>query len=164
MPQLDDIDRVCMGTVKQWEQLSTCSIFQVAALILNPRTFRPLVVGYNGAPRGMPHCNQVEPVMDGRHHINCLHAEDNAIGEIGYENCRGMRVYCSLSPCRRCTIKCIQAGISEFVYGETYANKSGGVNEDLEYTTALFREAGIGFRQWKSDSPLLIPTEKLSTS
>lgn len=160
------LDDVCMATVAAWEGRSTCSFFQVAAFIINPFTSDPLTIGYNGAPRGMPHCTDVEPVIDGRHHVNCLHAEDNALGRIGYGAAAGMTVYCSLTPCRRCTIKCIQANIGEFVFRETYANKNGGVNEDLEYTIGLFLQAGIGLRQWKQDSNsvILTPTRSSTSS
>ena len=56
---------------------STCHRAQVGAIIIKDK--RILTTGYNGAPRGLPHCLDAGcEIVDG-HCVRTLHAEQNAI-------------------------------------------------------------------------------------
>ena len=56
---------------------STCHRAQVGAIIIKDK--RILTTGYNGAPRGLPHCLDTGcEIVDG-HCVRTLHAEQNAI-------------------------------------------------------------------------------------
>src|SRR3989344_8437429 len=58
---------------------STCNRAHVGAVITNNKVI--LSTGYNGAPRGLPHCDDVNhEIVDG-HCIRTIHAEANAIAQ-----------------------------------------------------------------------------------
>lgn len=50
-------DEMGIGTAKLYAERGTCPRMQVGAVFV--RDNRPLAVGYNGAPAGMPHCTDV---------------------------------------------------------------------------------------------------------
>lgn len=106
---------------------STCPRRAVGAVVVRDR--RILTTGYNGAPRGLPHC----PV-DGQHHdwpegcmraghcIRSLHAEQNALLQaamIGVP-CEGSTIYVTCQPCNSCAKMIINAGIRSVVYEGDY--------------------------------------------
>ncbi len=137
-------DDTCTQMLWPLEQRSTCYKHHVAALLFNPVTKKIVEVGYNGAPHGIAHCTPENAIMDGPHHINDIHAETNVIVAAG-ERAKGCTLYCSLTPCRRCAILCVQAQISRFVYVQEY-NISGNI--DMEFVTNLFKDANIEFNQY----------------
>lgn len=89
-----------------------------------------LSTGYNGAPKGLPHCSEVGCLRDqlgvkpGERHELCrgLHAEQNAIIQAAYHgvSVRGSKMYCTTKPCSICTKMIINAGIEEIIYNEEY--------------------------------------------
>jgi len=100
--------------------------------------------GYNGAPSGLPHCEEVgclresRGVATGERHELCrgLHAEQNAIIQAALHGTavRGGILYCTHKPCVLCTKMLINAGIVRVYYREGY--------ED-ELADELAREAGM---------------------
>ncbi len=56
---------------------STCDRRHVGALFVRDKQI--LSTGYNGAPVGMPHCDQVNHLLEHGHCQNAVHAEANAI-------------------------------------------------------------------------------------
>ena len=58
-------------------QRSTCDRAHVGAVLVRDR--RMLTTGYNGAPAGLPHCDDVGHLMVDGHCVRTLHAEQNAI-------------------------------------------------------------------------------------
>jgi dCMP deaminase len=107
---------------------STCLRNQVGAVIVKESQI--LSTGYNGAPKGLPHCSEVGclreqlGVKSGERHELCrgLHAEQNAIIQAAYHgvSVRGGKIYCTTKPCSICTKMLINAGIQEIVYIEDY--------------------------------------------
>lgn len=144
-------DDTCMCMLAPLERRSTCYKHHVAALLFNPKTKKIVEVGYNGAPHGMPHCTPENAIMDGPHHINDIHAETNVIVAAG-ERAEGCTLYCSLTPCRRCAILCVQAKISRFVYGQEY-NIAGST--DMDFVRRLFKDANIELSWHRSST---VPT------
>lgn len=142
-PTWDDTN---MEMLPPLERRATCYKHQVACLLFDPVKKDIIKVGYNGAPHGKPHCSVAVPVMDGLHHINCIHAETNCIIKSG-EKAEGAWLYCSLTPCRRCAILCVQAKISRFIYRDEY-NIAGST--DMDFVRLYFEDAGIELTQWKS--------------
>ena len=132
-------DDTCVGIVGVLENRSTCYKNHVGALLFNPTTKKIVEVAYNGAPHRMPHCTPENAVMDGPHHINDIHAETNLFVAAG-DRAAGCTLYCSLTPCRRCAILCVQARISRFVYVQEY-NIFGST--DMDFVRKLFKDADI---------------------
>jgi dCMP deaminase len=99
---------------------STCNRAQVGAIIVKDK--RILTTGYNGAPRGLPHCleNGCE-IVDG-HCVRTLHAEQNAIIQAALHgiSVEGGTIYSTHQPCHTCAKMVINAGLTRVVYVGEY--------------------------------------------
>jgi dCMP deaminase len=99
---------------------STCERAQVGAVIVKEK--RILTTGYNGSPRGLPHCSEVGCLMENGHCIRTLHAEQNAIIQAALHGVitEGATIYVTHQPCFICAKTIINAGIAEIVYDREY--------------------------------------------
>ncbi len=107
---------------------STCLRRGVGAVLVKEKNV--LATGYNGPPRGVPHCDETGclretmQVPSGQRHELCrgLHAEQNAIIQAAYHgtSIRGADLYSTTFPCVICTKMLINAGIKRIVYAEGY--------------------------------------------
>lgn len=121
---------------------STCLRRQVGAVLVKDK--RILATGYNGAPTGMAHCQDIGclraelAVPPGERHELCraLHAEQNAIVQAAFYGIpvSGATLYCTAEPCAICAKMIINAGIRRVVYLEPYPD---------EFAHRLLAEAGI---------------------
>ena len=122
-------DEYFMDFARLAARRSTCLRRQVGAVLVKDKTL--LTTGYNGAPRGVSHCDEVGCLRDemevpsGHRHELCrgLHAEQNAIIQAAYHGgtcVRGSDVYSTTFPCMICTKMLINAGIRRIVYLEGY--------------------------------------------
>ncbi|MBI1757174.1 MAG: dCMP deaminase family protein, partial [Fimbriimonas ginsengisoli] len=111
----------------------------VGALLVRDK--RILATGYNGAPRGLPHCPDGGPdndwpngCMGAGHCIRSLHAEQNALLQAAMLGvaCQGATVYVTCQPCNTCAKMLINAGIQRVIYEGDYPD---------EFSKELFREA-----------------------
>lgn len=110
---------------------STCLRRAVGALIVKDK--RILATGYNGAPSGIRHCEEVGclretmNIKSGQRHELCrgIHAEQNAIIQAAYHGVqiKGASLYCTNLPCSICTKMIINAGIKKIYYQEGYADE-----------------------------------------
>jgi dCMP deaminase len=108
---------------------------------------RILATGYNGAPSGLAHCEDVgcireaKGVPSGQRHELCraLHAEQNAILQAALYgvSIQGATIYCTTYPCVLCAKMLINVGIREVVVSGPYPD---------ELATSLLEEAGINVR------------------
>ncbi len=100
---------------------SSCLRRKVGAVIIKDRMV--LATGYNGAPKGVVHCEQAGcirqelGVPSGQRHELCrgLHAEQNAIIQAAYHGVSicGATLYCTVRPCVICVKMIINAGITQ---------------------------------------------------
>ena len=105
---------------------STCLRNHVGALFVKNK--RLLSTGYNGAPAGLQHCDEVgcarEGVASGTRHELCraVHAEQNAIIQAALHGVciEGATLYCTHQPCILCAKMLINARISRVVYSRSY--------------------------------------------
>ncbi|MCR4429776.1 MAG: cytidine/deoxycytidylate deaminase family protein [Tepidanaerobacteraceae bacterium] len=121
---------------------STCIRRQVGAVIVKDK--RIMTTGYNGAPTGIAHCEDVGCIRDelnipsGQRHELCrgLHAEQNAIiqAAIWGVSIKGATLYCTAQPCALCAKMLINAGISKIVYEGDYPD---------ELAMKMLKEAGV---------------------
>ncbi len=102
---------------------ATCLRAQVGAIIVKDK--RILTTGYNGAPKGLPHCLDEGCEIVGGHCVRCLHAEQNAIlqaAEYGVP-LEGATIYITHQPCVTCAKMIINAGIKRVVYAGNYPDE-----------------------------------------
>ena len=131
-----------MEIVELIKERSTCLRRQVGALIVNDK--RILATGYNGAPTGCSHCEEVGclreklQIPSGQRHELCraLHAEQNAIVQAALYgiSVQGGTLYVTHQPCVMCAKMAINAGIKRIVYKGEYPD---------ELSRELLEEAGI---------------------
>jgi dCMP deaminase len=143
-----------MSIAGQVSTRSTCLRRHVGCIIVVDK--RIVSSGYNGAPAGLPHCEEVgclredRGVAPGERHELCrgLHAEQNAVIQAALHGTavRGGTLYCTHKPCVLCTKMLINAGIVRVCYREGY--------ED-ELADELAREAGMLVERMRGreDSP-----------
>lgn len=131
---LDGIDRptfdeVFMEIACTWAKRATCLRRKVGAVIA--KDGQQLTAGYNGAPRGVPHCADVGGcvriklgIPSGQRHEICrgTHAEQNAITQAAKFgiNIEGGTLYCNTFPCVICAKMILNAGIAKVVYDSDY--------------------------------------------
>ncbi|MBS3897374.1 MAG: cytidine/deoxycytidylate deaminase family protein [Dethiobacter sp.] len=124
---------------------STCLRRKVGATIIKDK--RILTTGYNGAPKGLAHCQEVgciraeKQVPSGERHELCraLHAEQNAILQAALYgvSISGATVYCTTHPCVMCAKMMINAGMKEVVISKSYPD---------QLAAELLEEAGVRVR------------------
>lgn len=147
---------------------STCLRRSVGAVIVKDGQI--ISTGYNGAPKGTPHCAETGclrtrlKIPSGERQEMCRgsHAEMNAIAQaaaVGVST-DGAVLYCTHSPCAFCSKAIINAGIVRVVYLYEYPDelaeqlrKEAGLvsvrfpKEKIECMTSCLRRAGTGLEE-----------------
>ena len=131
-----------MAITRMVAKRSTCLRRHVGAVVVKQK--RILATGYNGAPAGLRHCEEVgclrkdTAIPSGERHELCrgLHAEQNAIIQAAYHGIpiAGSTLYCTNKPCVICSKMIINAGIEKVIYAEGY---------DDPLADQMLAEAGI---------------------
>lgn len=133
-----------IATAFVWAKRSTCARMSVGAVI--HRNGRILVQGYNGAPSGLPHCDQPhEP-----HECRAVHAEQNAIAFAARHGVEieGADIVITHQPCLSCARSIINSGIRSVTYVHPYRLIEG---------VLLLREAGLQVEEYLDwEEPRLI--------
>lgn len=122
-------DEIFMEIAYTWAKRATCLRRRVGAVIA--KDSQQLTAGYNGAPRGVPHCAEVGGCLraklgipSGQRAEICrgTHAEQNAITQAAKFgiNISGSTLYCNTFPCVICAKMILNAGITTVVYDSDY--------------------------------------------
>ncbi len=129
-----DWDQYFMEVARVVASRSTCDRADVGCVIVRER--RILTTGYNGAPAGLPHCDDVGHLMENGHCIRTLHAEQNALIQAALHgvSTKGASLYVTHQPCFNCAKMIVNAGIVLVVHGSGYSSP-----QSLD----LFDQAGI---------------------
>lgn len=137
-----DWDSYFMEITKLVASRSSCIRRKVGAVLVKDK--RILATGYNGAPAGMKHCEEVGclreklHVPSGERHELCrgLHAEQNAIIQAARQGTEivGSTLYCTTAPCSLCAKMLINAGVVRVMYEGNYPD---------ERAMEFFQEAGV---------------------
>lgn len=133
------IATVMMRIAAAMAERSTCSSRAMVGAVLASTSGVVLSTGYNGAPSGLPHCDDVGCSLDeGGHCVRSIHAEDNAIIQCAKygRSTVGAVLYSTHHPCARCAVKVVQAGVVEVHYARVH----GSVEEEA---AKVLREAGV---------------------
>jgi len=122
-PQRPSWDSYFMQIAFEVAKRSTCPRAAVGAVIVRDK--RILTTGYNGAPRGLPHCIDVGCLMVDRHCVRALHGEQNAIIQAALHgvSISGSTVYVTHQPCLSCAKMIINAGVECVVYAGHYPDE-----------------------------------------
>jgi dCMP deaminase len=122
---------------------ATCTRGHIGAVIVRDHSI--LSTGYNGAPSGLPHCNETNCRIyrsthpDGTVEENCvntIHAEINAIAQAAKHGVciSDSDIYITASPCIHCLKVLINVGIKTIYYDKPYK---------IEHIAELLRLSGI---------------------
>ncbi len=135
-------DQYFMDIVEIVKGRSTCLRRKVGAVIVKDR--RILTSGYNGAPSGCMHCEEIGclrqelGIPSGQRHELCRasHAEQNAIVQAAMHgvSIEGGTIYVTAQPCVICSKLIINAGIKRVVFKGDYPD---------ELSMKLLEEANI---------------------
>lgn len=117
---------------------ATCDRKHVGAVIVRDK--RIIATGYNGSPRGLPHCDEAGHELkqiEGRDScVRTLHAESNALDQAGREAQSG-ELYVTVIPCYDCAKRIVNANVWKVVYGEYYASRN------TELVESYLQESGV---------------------
>ena len=140
-----DNDAYFMNMAKLSATRSTCLRRSVGAVIVKEK--RILTTGYNGAPRGIKHCEETgcvrleNHIESGTRHELCrgVHAEQNAVIQAAYfgVSVKDASIYITNFPCVLCAKILINAGIKEVIYLDDYVDTLS--REILEESNVLVR-------------------------
>lgn len=127
---------------------SPCLSRKIGAILVRDHSI--LSTGYNGPPRGVPHCTGKCPrkVMgfksgEGMEYCPAQHAEENAVSNAARNGTTilGSILYMnSVIPCQKCFGTLINAGISEIVICETVVYD--------QHTSFLIENSDINIRRF----------------
>ncbi len=141
-------DEYFMRITQEVAQRSTCLRRQVGAILVKDKHI--LATGYNGAPTGLPHCEEVgclrerRGIPSGERAELCrgLHAEQNAIIQAAVHGVqiRGSTLYSTTQPCILCAKMLINAGVVRIVYQGPYPD---------ELARQMMDEAGLELIRWE---------------
>ena len=131
---------VCRAIAKR----ATCDRGRSGCVIA--RDNQLLVTGYVGAPRGLPHCDDVghqfkkvqhEDGSISQHCVRTVHAEQNAICQAAKRGISidGATLYCKMTPCRTCAMLIINCGIKRVIAEKRYHDSADSVE--------MFKQAGV---------------------
>ena len=144
-------DEYFMEMAELTAQRSTCIRRQVGAVIVREK--RAIATGYNGAPRGLAHCEekggclrQKLQIPSGQRHELCraLHAEQNAIiqaASMGHA-IEGGTIYITHQPCVICAKMIVNAGIRRIVVRQGYPD---------QLAMEILEEAGLRVEKLKKE-------------
>lgn len=120
-------------------QRSTCDRAHVGCVLVRDR--RILTTGYNGAPAGLPHCDDVGHLLVDGHCVRTLHAEQNALIQAALHGVgtEGATAYVTHQPCLTCAKMLINAGVRRVVYAGNYPD---------EYSRQFLVAAGVELVHW----------------
>ena len=124
-------DEYFMEMAQVVSKRSTCVRRSVGAILVKDKHI--LSTGYNGAPKGLKHCDEVGclredlNVPSGRRHELCrgLHAEQNAIIQAAVFGIpiKDSVLYCTNTPCVVCVKMLINAGVREIIFSGDYPDE-----------------------------------------
>lgn len=133
---------------------SSCDRLAAGAVLVKDN--RIISTGYNGAPPGLPHCDEVGHLFEEGHCVRTIHSEHNVLLQVARlqgASTEGATLYSKYAPCIHCAKYIIGCGIKRVVFSKIYRNghvvdylKSAGVRVDiyqettkgLEYLKELF--------------------------
>ena len=131
-PEWDDI---WMSVAHTISRRSIDPRHQVGSIIVTDDNTQLLALGYNGNYKGGP--NEIESLKPGQSGL--IHAEQNALIKLDYNNPKKKKMYVTLSPCSHCAKMIVNANIHEVIYDEQYRDPAG---------IEIMKAAGLAVRRF----------------
>lgn len=133
-------DHYFMNIAIEVARRSTCTRRQIGAIVVSD-VGEIKSSGYNGNPRGLPHCEEIGCIRDklnipsGTRLETCtaVHAEQNALIQAG-TNARNSTMYSTIVPCPICARMILNAQVARVVYIDDYSDLAG---------VELLRQGGV---------------------
>lgn len=124
-------DHYFMNIAIEVSKRSTCTRRQIGAIVVSD-VGEIKSTGYNGNPRGLPHCDEIGCIRDklgipsGTRLETCtaVHAEQNALIQAG-TNARNSTLYSTIVPCPICARMILNAQVARVVYIDDYSDLTG---------------------------------------
>lgn len=113
-----DWDHYFMDIARMVSERSTCERLHVGAVLVRDRRIKG--TGYNGSPKGLPHCDEAGCLMVNNHCVRTIHAEVNCLLEVAPEERQGATMYVTHTPCPECQKLIITCGITRVVFATEY--------------------------------------------
>ena len=139
--------KIIMSGAEAFANLSTCPKGDVGVIILD-KYGKSVSFGYNGAPSGARHCDDVGCQEIDGHCSTAVHAEMNALLFGDTERMRDGSIFISSdTPCYTCALAIVQAKLTNLYTG---APNLLNLKEDRFHTTELIIDAvkkGIRFKE-----------------
>jgi dCMP deaminase len=142
-------DEYFVEIARQVATRSTCLRRSVGAVTVRDK--RILSTGYNGAPRGVAHCDEAGCLREklgipsGQRQEICrgLHAEQNAIIQAALHgvSVEGGTIYVTHQPCITCAKMIINSGIVRVVCANSYPD---------DFSRGMLDEAGVELVVWET--------------
>jgi dCMP deaminase len=149
----ESLDVFFMKLAYSYAERSTCIRRNVGTVIVKNNI--QISGGYNGAPKGMEHCNdsvcirKKYGIRSGEKQELCrgAHSEANAIAQAAQNgiNIDGTTMYCTTQPCVYCAKLIANSGIKRLVFSEYYGN---GFDE---LTKEILQNIQIDYLPFKKD-------------
>lgn len=127
---------------------ANCDRLHTGAVLVKDK--RIIATGYNGAPPGLPTCDEVGHLMEEGHCVRTIHAEHNLLLQVARlqgSSTEGSTLYAIYSPCIHCAKYLVAAGIKRVVFGKVYRNsevvdylKSAGIDVDIYQDNSVWLE------------------------
>lgn len=132
-------DQYFLKTAEMVASRATCDRKHVGAVIVKDKFI--LSTGYNGAPRGLAHCDEEDHEIFDGHCIRTVHAEANAIIQAARKGTaiEGATIYLTASPCYDCFKMIVNTGIERVVYKDFYMSRY----EASKAVLTLAKKAGV---------------------
>ena len=122
-------DEYFLNIAREISKRATCLRGKIGVVLVKNK--RIIATGYNGSPKGLPHCDEVGCKVwktideNGKEEERCLrtiHGELNAIAQAALHgvSTEGATLYGSYKPCSVCMKAVINAGIKKVVCEKNY--------------------------------------------
>lgn len=125
---------------------STCLRKKIGSVLVKDGMV--LSTGYNGAPKGLPHCTDENCIVENGHCVRTIHSEVNAILQAAYHGVatEGASLYTQFLPCPNCSKVLINSGVKKIIFTGCYGAY------DNNFTKRLLRKAKVSVLELKNES------------
>ncbi|HPV70350.1 MAG TPA: dCMP deaminase family protein [Candidatus Magasanikbacteria bacterium] len=116
-------DEYFMAMARITATRSNCDRLHAGAVLVKDK--RIIATGYNGAPPGLPSCDEVGHLLEDGHCVRTIHSEHNTLLQVARlqgASTEGTTLYTVSSPCIHCSKYLVAAGVKRVVYGQIYRN------------------------------------------